>query len=93
METLIALATALISFILGLVAKKVTWFNNHLIPIQNIVIGIITMLIYFIFTKDISYSILCAGLFSGGLYDLINNLQKIFIIENDKTIEEDDSNG
>lgn len=61
----------------GLIAKKVSWFNNHLIPIQNILIGVIVAIIEFIITKDFSVAIALSGLIAGGAYDIGNNLKKI----------------
>ena len=77
MEVMLTILTSFITFVCGLIAKRIPWFHNYLIPVQNIMIGIFTALIYYIYSKNISYSIMCAGLFSGGLYDLFNNLNKI----------------
>ena len=41
LETIITLVTILVTFICGVIAKRVSWFNNNLIPIQNILIGVI----------------------------------------------------
>lgn len=69
----------IITLICGGIAAKILWFNNNLIPIQNITIGLISALIYYIFTKDISFAIATAGIFSGGVYDIANNLNKLFM--------------
>lgn len=76
-ETIVSLVTMAVTFFCGLIAKKVTWFNNHLIPIQNITIGIIVAVIEFIITKDFSIAIALSGLIAGGAYDIGNNLKKI----------------
>jgi hypothetical protein len=91
MESLIATMTSIITFICGLIAKRVPWFNNNLIPIQNIMIGVVTAGIYYAFSKNISYATVCAGLFSGGLYDLFNNLRKI--INNTEKNKGSEANG
>ena len=61
----------------GLIAKKVSWFNTNLIPIQNIMIGVIVAVIEWIITKDFSTAIAVSGLIAGGIYDIGHNLQKM----------------
>lgn len=77
LETIVVLVTVVVTFLCGLIAKKVSWFNNHLIPIQNILIGVIVAIIEFIITKDFSVAIALSGLIAGGAYDIVNNLKKI----------------
>jgi Na+/glutamate symporter len=77
LETIVVLVTVVVTFLCGLIAKKVSWFNNHLIPIQNIIIGVIVAIIEFIITKDFSVAIALSGLIAGGAYDIGNNLKKI----------------
>lgn len=76
-ETIIVLVTAIVTFLCGLVAKKVSWFNTNLIPIQNILIGVIVAVIEWIVTKDFSTAIAVSGLIAGGIYDIGHNIQKI----------------
>ena len=47
LEIILSVVVIVVTFILGLVAKKVTWISNNLIPLQNLVIGVIMALIYF----------------------------------------------
>lgn len=75
--TIISLVTIVVTFICGLIAKKVEWFNNKLIPIQNLAIGIIAAVIYFAITKDFSLVISTIGLGVGGAYDILHNLNKL----------------
>ena len=77
LETIVVLVTMVVTFLCGLIAKKVSWFNNHLIPIQNILIGVIVAIIEFIITKDFSVAIALSGLIAGGAYDIGNSLKKI----------------
>lgn len=77
LEAIIAVATMVVTFICGLIAKKVKWFDNNLIPIQNILIGIIVAVIEWIITKDFSTAIAVSGLIAGGVYDIGHNLQKM----------------
>ena len=77
LEAIIMLVTMLVTFFCGLIAKKVSWFNTNLIPIQNILIGVIVAVIEWIITKDFSTAIAISGLIAGGIYDIGHNLQKI----------------
>lgn len=76
-STIITIVTVVVTFICGLIAKKVSWFNNKLIPIQNLLIGIIAGVIYYLITKDINMVIVTVGLGTGGAYDLVYNLKKL----------------
>lgn len=77
LEAIIAVVTMVVTFICGLIAKKVKWFDNNLIPIQNILIGIIVAVIEWIITKNFSTAIAVSGLIAGGVYDIGHNLQKM----------------
>ena len=77
LEVIISITTVLVSFILGLMAKRISWVNNHLIPLQNLAIGIIAAIVYYIITKDINLVIAGLGLFTGGVYDIGSNLKKL----------------
>lgn len=77
LEAIIMLVTMVVTFFCGLIAKKVSWFNTNLIPIQNIMIGVIVAVIEWIITKDFSAAIAVSGLIAGGIYDIGHNLQKM----------------
>ena len=77
LEAIIMLVTMVVTFFCGLIAKKVSWFNTNLIPIQNIMIGVIVAVIEWIITKDFSTAIAVSGLIAGGIYDIRHNLQKM----------------
>lgn len=76
-ELIMSIVAIVITFILGIVAKKVSWISNHIIPIQNIVIGLIISIIYYFMTKDISITIALSGIFAGGTYDIVKNLKEL----------------
>lgn len=76
-ETIVVIVTMIVTFICGKIAKKVSWFNNNLIPIQNLIIGVVVAIIEYIITKDFSVAIAVSGLLAGGTYDIGNNLNKI----------------
>ena len=77
LTTIISIITIVVTFVCGLIAKKVSWFNNKLIPIQNLAIGLIAGIVYYCITKDINLVIMSVGLGTGGAYDIINNLRKL----------------
>ena len=87
-EIIMSLVTIVTTFVLGLIAKKVSWISNHLIPIQNLIIGIIMALVYYFMNQDISVSIALAGLLTGGTYDIIKNLNELIKIPNTTNIEQ-----
>lgn len=74
---ILTIVTIVVTWLLGIVAKNVEWFNNNLIPVQNILIGVIVALIEWIITKDFSTAIALSGLIAGGTYDIFHNLEKI----------------
>lgn len=74
---IITLVTIIATWILGILAKKSTFINNNLIPIQNILVGVVIAIIEWIITKDFSLAIATSGLIAGGTYDVIHNLNKI----------------
>lgn len=76
-SNIITLATIVVTWILGYFAKKSKWIDNNLIPIQNLLIGLIIAIIEWIITKDFSTAIMLSGLFAGGTYDLGHNLMKL----------------
>lgn len=74
---IIQIVTIIVTWLLGVVSKKYTKLNNKLIPIQNILIGLIVAVIEWIVTKDFSTAIALSGLIAGGSYDIFHNLEKI----------------
>jgi uncharacterized membrane protein YeaQ/YmgE (transglycosylase-associated protein family) len=76
-STLISLVTIIVTWLLGVVSKKYTKLNNKLIPIQNILVGLIVAIIEWIVTKDFKVAIALSGIFAGGAYDVINNINKM----------------
>ena len=91
-EIIMSLVTIVVTFILGLIAKKISWVSDNLIPLQNLVIGIIVSLIYYFMTKDVSINIALSGLLTGGTYDIIKNLKEL-INNSSNNIEEVDADG
>lgn len=76
-EYLIALITVIVEIIMGFITKKNPKISNKLIPIQNLLIGVIVAITEFIITKDFNVAIAISGLFAGGTYDVVKNLIKL----------------
>lgn len=74
---LITLVTIIVTWVLGIISKEYTALNNKLIPIQNILVGVIVAIIEWVITKDFSTAIALSGLIAGGSYDVFHNLEKI----------------
>ena len=77
LTTIVSVATIITTWLLGMITKKYTKLNNKLIPIQNILIGVIVALIEWIITKDFSTAIALSGILAGGTYDIFHNLEKL----------------
>lgn len=76
--SIVTLVTIIVTYILGILAKRSTFINNKLIPIQNILIGLIVAIIEWVITKDFKVAIALSGVLAGGLYDIPNNLRKLY---------------
>ena len=74
---IVAFVTFIVTFILGLFSKKSTFIRNEMIPIQNIIVGLVVAIIEWIITKDFNTAILVSGILAGGTYDIFHNLEKI----------------
>ena len=74
---IITVVTIVLTWILGIFAKKSKFISNNLIPIQNILIGVIVAIIEWIITKDFKVAIALSGLLAGGVYDVLNNINKM----------------
>lgn len=76
MEIIVMLVTMVISWIFGFIAKKKK-IKTDLIPYQNLLIGLVIGIIYYIINKDFNMAITMSGLIAGGIYDLVNNIKKM----------------
>lgn len=75
---IIALATIIVSLIAGEITKKYPNIDKKkVIPIQNMVIGLLVAIVVWIATKDFNLAIAGSGLFAGGMYDLLSNFKKL----------------
>ena len=67
-------STAIVTFISGLLIKKINLYESKYIPIQNVIIGVLSGLIAFgygLFDNIFVAIISCfsASMFAGGVYD------------------------
>lgn len=76
-EYIVALITIIVEIILGFISKKNPKISNKLIPIQNLLVGIIVAVVEFVITKDFNTAIAVSGLIAGGTYDIVHNLKKL----------------
>lgn len=84
-------ATLLVTWILGYFSKKSNYISNHLIPVQNLLIGVIVTIVYWAITKDFEAALMVTGSLAGGLYDIVHNLEKLIGTKNiQTTFNEDD---
>ncbi len=74
---IITIVTMIVTWLLGIVAKKSKWVDNNLIPIQNILIGLVVAIIEWIITGDFSIALSASGLLAGGSYDVFHNIKKL----------------
>ena len=77
LTNIITMVTIIVTWILGIVSKKSKFINNNLIPVQNILIGVVVAIIELIITKYFKVAIALSGVLAGGTYDIIHNLDKM----------------
>ncbi len=80
METpteLFCTVSLLVTWFLGKISKKLSWFNDYLIPIQNLLIGIFMALAEWFLTRDFKVAIAVSGITAGGIYDVLHNINII----------------
>lgn len=77
LANILTVVTIVITWIMGYFAKKSSFINTNLIPLQNIGIGLVIAIIEWVITKDFNTAIALSGLLAGGAYDVFHNLEKI----------------
>ena len=82
LSEIISFVTFMVTLILGIISKKNSFIRNELIPIQNILVGLIVAIIYWIMTKNFETAIATSGIIAGGTYDIFHNLEKILRSKN-----------
>ena len=74
---ILSLITMFVTILFGFLSKKISWFKNYMIPIQNLLVGLLVAIIEWIITKDFQTAILLSGILAGGTYDVFHNMEKI----------------
>ncbi len=75
-EMIMAVVSAIITYLFGLLAKKFNWMESKYIPLQNLVVGLLSALICYALKLNDSnilvttLSCLFGSMASGGTYDL-----------------------
>lgn len=77
LSEIISIVTFIVTLICGWASKKCPKISNNLIPIQNLLIGLIVAIIEWIITKDFKTAIMLSGILAGGTYDIAHNINKI----------------
>lgn len=77
LEYIVSLVTILVTIILGYISKRNPKMSNKLIPVQNLIVGVLVAIIEWIVTKDFNTAIALSGLIAGGTYDIVHNLNKL----------------
>ena len=72
---ILTMITIVVTILFGCLSKKISWFKNYMIPLQNLTIGIIFALVEWIITKNFNLAIAMSGLMARGTYDLAKNLK------------------
>lgn len=85
---MISIITMIVTFVCGYLSKRSTFISNNLIPIQNILIGLVVALVEFFVTKNFSVAISISGIIAGGTYDIFHNLKKLIDSSTEKNIKE-----
>ena len=88
---ILSLVTFGVTLICGFITKKIPNISSKIIPIQNILIGVIVAIIEYIITKDFNLAIALSGVLAGGTYDIGHNLKELY--EMNRRSNEELSNG
>ena len=69
MDVVIAICTMIITWSMGYLAKKNPFFNNNLIPLQNILIMVVVVSIYWYLTGDFNMVVASSSPVATIIYD------------------------
>ena len=76
MEFIIGLVSMIITWLLGKITKRYTKLSNKLIPLQNIIIMIICVAIYYLATGNLSTVIAAGSPVATLIYDVLHNVKE-----------------
>ena len=97
---ILSIITMFVTILFGFLSKKISWFKNYMIPLQNLTIGVIFALVEWIITKDFNLAVAMSGLMAGGTYDLVKNINQAYqefqqnkeTTNTNKTLQEEQKN-
>ena len=75
MEVIISFVSMIVTWVLGIVVKNHTKISNKLIPLQNAIIMIICVVIYYFATGDLSSVIAVGSPVATLIYDVCHNIR------------------
>lgn len=75
MELIISFVSMIITWLMGKVIKHHTSISNKLIPLQNTIIMIVCVVIYYLATGDISTVIAAGSPVATLIYDVLHNIK------------------
>lgn len=76
MELIISLVSMIITWLLGKITKRYTKLSNKLIPLQNAIIMIICVVIYYFATGNVSTVIAAGSPVATLIYDVLHNIRQ-----------------
>lgn len=88
MELIISLVSMLVTWIAGKITKRYTKLSNKVIPLQNAIIMIVCVVIYYFATGSISTVIAAGSPVATLIYDVIHNIRKYNLEQLDEPEEE-----
>ena len=76
MEFIVGLISMIITWLLGKITKRYTKLSNKLIPLQNVIVMVICVAIYYFATGNISTVIAAGSPVATLIYDVLHNAQE-----------------
>lgn len=76
-SVVVTFITILVTWALGKIAKKSKYVNNHIIPLQNIVIGVVVSIIYYLATGDVNVLVSSSSAIATIIYDAVHGFEKL----------------
>lgn len=76
-SVIVTFITIIVTYILGVISKKSSKINDNLIPVQNIIIGVVVGIIYYIATGDIDVIVSSSSAIATVIYDAIHGFEKL----------------
>ena len=88
-QVILYAVTMIVTWLLGILAKRYKYIDVNLIPLQNLFIGVLVMGAEWLITKDINAALAMSGLMAGGAYDLVHNFNKLVELNTEEKLEQE----